>query len=237
MLMLKTPFSFNAWLVSATLSLSSASIYAAGSGGHDAHVHGQASLTIAALGNQVLVELTSPAANLVGFENKAENKQQRETVEQAAQLLNQGTDLFQFNGMSCTLKEVEHNLQQVLLAQHDEHEDEHHEDESEHEDHHDDHDKHHDNESEHKDHHDDHDKHHDDESEHKDHHDESHQEVHSDIEAEYRFACSGKGPLESIEVKLPQYFSQIEKLATEWVTQSQQGAVNITAKNTTVVLR
>ena len=73
----------------------------------NAHVHGAAQLNIAALEGQVLIELLSPAANLVGFENKADNKKQRRQVLQASQLLNNGNDLFTFNDAECQLTKFE----------------------------------------------------------------------------------------------------------------------------------
>ena len=229
-----------------------------GVNGQEAHVHGAASLNIAALEGAVLIEFTSPAANLVGFENKADSKKQRQQVLEAGQILENGTDLFAFSGANCKLAESENNLKDVLLEDHDGHHDDHDDD---HKDHHKGHDKyadkHHD--DDHKDHHKDHDKHadkhHDDD--HKDHHkghdkhadkhhdghyddqhhDDHDEEAHSDIAATYEFTCA-KGQLPSaIDVQLIKRFSGIETLTTEWVTASQQGAVALNQTVTRVSLK
>ena len=43
---------------------------------HDAHVHGVAHLNVALEGNDLYIELTSPAANIVGFEHDPRTQNQ-----------------------------------------------------------------------------------------------------------------------------------------------------------------
>lgn len=50
---------------------------------HDAHVHGVGKLNVALDGDDLIIELTSPAANIVGFEHTPENEQQSHEVHEA----------------------------------------------------------------------------------------------------------------------------------------------------------
>ena len=45
---------------------------------HDAHVHGIGKLNVAFDGNNLIIELTSPAVNIVGFEHQAQNQKEEE---------------------------------------------------------------------------------------------------------------------------------------------------------------
>lgn len=54
---------------------------------HDAHEHGHAVLNVVREGDELLIELISPAVNLVGFEHSPENEAQHEQVERALNLL------------------------------------------------------------------------------------------------------------------------------------------------------
>lgn len=63
---------------------------------HMPHVHGAATLSIALEGNQLQMELDSPAINLVGFEHQPYNNQQRQSVEDAIRLLKDVKKLLTF---------------------------------------------------------------------------------------------------------------------------------------------
>lgn len=196
----------------------------------NAHVHGAAQLSIAALEGQVLIELLSPAANLVGFENKADNKKQRQQVLEANQLLNNGNDLFTFSNAKCQLTKFETNIKDVLLADDDDHDDKH----SDHGKHHDDNrEKHHKGQKNKHKHHDEH--HHADHRSHDEHPDD--QEAHSDIAVTYEYTCNNGQLPSAINVQLINRFGGIETLTTEWVTAVQQGAVEVSQSNTRVSLK
>ncbi len=130
---------------------------------------------------------------------------------------------------------------------HDEHDDEHHhEDEHEHEDEH-----HHEDEHEHEDEHHHEDEHeHDDEQHHEDehadahehddehhdehHHDEHHEhdeEVHSDVTASYTYRCDDTNKLETMMVGSGKLPFAIETLQVMWVSESGQGATELTEDN------
>lgn len=97
-----------------------------------AHQHGVAELTLAQDGDQVLVQLDSPMANLVGFEGKPANDEQRA----AMQDLKTKLDLPLIAIKDCQLLDMEASYPQ---ADHDDHEEhahgEHDHDEHEHEEH------------------------------------------------------------------------------------------------------
>jgi len=51
-----------------------------------------------------------------------------------------------------------------------------------------------------------------------------HQESHSEITAHYQFSCLHSAKLTSVSVELLEKFTAIEKLETQWVADSKQGA-------------
>lgn len=99
---------------------------------HGAHVHGEATLTLALEGSDVEIMLESPAANIIGFEYKAATEEEKRIEKQAADTL-KSAGMFTFSGADCELEKVVVALPGVgSEAAHDEHGD-----------HHDDHDSHH----------------------------------------------------------------------------------------------
>ncbi|WP_159739538.1 zinc uptake protein ZrgA [Vibrio atypicus] len=163
---------------------------------HDAHVHGEVELNIAQDGQELLIEITAPGADVVGFEHAPENDQQKQTLAQAVKTLNSANLVFSLTqAADCQLSH--YSVSHTLEDKHGEHNhDEHHDHkghgEHDHDEHHDhkghddhDHDEHHDhkghddhNHDEHHDHkgHDDHD--HDEHHDHKGHDDHDHDEHH-----------------------------------------------------------
>lgn len=63
---------------------------------HEAHIHGIASLTLAAENREVQVMLSSPAANLLGFEHPPANEAERTAVARAKTSLEETRRLFGF---------------------------------------------------------------------------------------------------------------------------------------------
>lgn len=75
---------------------------------HGSHVHGVAELAIAAEGESVLVELDSPAANILGFEHAPSNPEQEQTLHHAVEHLRDAQHMLRFNPQSrCRLVEVD----------------------------------------------------------------------------------------------------------------------------------
>ncbi len=60
----------------------------------EAHVHGIGRLNVALEGNQLAIELISPAANIVGFEHEPENKAQEKAISDATVALKDAAQVF-----------------------------------------------------------------------------------------------------------------------------------------------
>ena len=194
------------------LVLSSALCFASGDDEHrqhGAHVHGLAQMNLAVEGQNVLLELASPAMNIVGFEHMPSTDEQRHAVHEAAEMLEDGTSLFEFSKEAgCTLVAAE--IESSLLA--DEHDDEHADEDS-------------------------HGKGHDEESHDKDHdHSAAGEEEHSEFEARYQFTCSSPQKLKSLTVNLFTAFPGFEEIETQILTDSGQSGAELTDGNNRVDL-
>ena len=75
---------------------------------HDSHQHGVAELNIAIDGSNLMIELQSPAANIVGFEHSPRNAQQRTLIDNAVNTLEKPEQLFLISPEArCILEEAE----------------------------------------------------------------------------------------------------------------------------------
>ena len=86
---------------------------------HEAHVHGKVEVNIAQDGQELLVEVTAPGADVVGFEHAPETAEQKKVFEQAIAQLNKPDELFGFKNASCTLKFK--SVTNTLEDDHDDH--------------------------------------------------------------------------------------------------------------------
>lgn len=114
---------------------------------HDAHVHGIAGLNLALEGDEVHIELDSPAANIVGFEHAPSSEADHAALDKAVVILKDGNRLFKFNDAAGCKMEKAHIESGLLEEEHAEHADkdggEHaHEAKHEHEEHEDEHEGH-----------------------------------------------------------------------------------------------
>ena len=171
---------------------------------HDAHVHGIAALNLALDGEEVHIELDSPAANIVGFEHAPSSEADYAALDKAVAALKIGDQLFRFNDEAGCRKEKA-MVKSALL-------------EEEHADHHD-----HEEKGEHG-----HEKHEHEEHGHDEHEGE---ETHSDIEAVYHFECAKPGKLTQLTVELFEAFPATEELNVQYIIESKQGARELTAKD------
>ncbi|PSW00892.1 zinc uptake protein ZrgA [Photobacterium lipolyticum] len=74
---------------------------------HDAHQHGIVEFNIAQDGQDLLLEITAPGADVVGFEHPPTSEQQQQAVERAIEELKQATELFAFTASAkCQLTEA-----------------------------------------------------------------------------------------------------------------------------------
>ncbi|MFM2629563.1 DUF2796 domain-containing protein [Vibrio chagasii] len=210
---------------------------------HGAHVHGQVEVNIAQDGQELLVEVTAPGADVVGFEHAPETAEQKKVFEQAIAQLNKPDELFSFNNANCTLKFK--SVSNTLESDHDEHEGHDHEghdhakhDHDDHEGHdhaehdHDDHKDHDHAEHDHDDHKDhdhaehDHDDHKDHDQEGHDHHDhEGHDHSeggHGEFTVEYHYQCSDVAKLDTVNTQWFSKFSNTEKMTVNLLTDTAQ---------------
>lgn len=183
--------------------LPAASVYTAESMQREfaAHVHGEAKLFIALEGSDLEINFESPAMSLLGFEHRAETREQIAAVEKATETLNSAENLFEFSGADCELQETEVNFSSIANADHVDH----------------------DHAAENV----------DDEGSDESHSDDS---EHSDISAHYAFTCSDGGALEAISTSLVSHSFGIERVDVMWVTDTSQGAIELTPNNRTVLL-
>jgi hypothetical protein len=177
---------------------------------HEAHEHGVASLNVAVEGNNIYIEFSSPAANVVGFEHHPRTHDQKDAVKDAVKKLQEGDALFILSSGSES-KLVKSSVDTDIDKDADHHS------ESEHghgeEEHHD--------QEEH------HDKEHSEAEEH---------ERHSEFEAQYHFVCKKPDRLSQIDVKLFGVFPGIEHIEVQLITETKQTAVELTAKRNKISL-
>jgi len=215
---------------------------------HDAHIHGVVELNIAQDGNDLLLEITAPGSDIVGFEHAPQTQEQTQSIQQAMLTLKKTSSLFEINSdANCELTDSDVN--QSLSKQNDDHDHSNHDDHdhSEHDDHdhsnHDDHDhsSHDDHDhSSHDDHdhssHDDHDhSNHDDHdhSNHDDHDHSDHANKHGEFTAQYSFSCKNIAQLNEINLSWFNHFPSTEKISVQAITDKGQQANQLTENNTT----
>ncbi|MEZ8575340.1 DUF2796 domain-containing protein [Vibrio splendidus] len=205
---------------------------------HEAHVHGKVEVNIAQDGQELLVEVTAPGADVVGFEHAPETAEQKKVFAQAIAQLNKPEELFGFTNASCTLKFK--SVTNTLEDDHDDHEGHDHA-EGEHDDHeghdhaehdHDDHKDHDHAEHDHDDHkghdhaehdHDDHEGHDHAEHDHDDHEGHDHSEGgHGEFTVEYHYQCSDIEKLDTVNTQWFSKFSNTKSMTVNLLTDSAQ---------------
>jgi len=202
---------------------------------HDAHIHGVVELNIAQDGNDLLLEITAPGSDIVGFEHAPQTQEQTQALQQATSTLKKATSLFQINsGANCEL--TESYVSQSLSSEnndHSGHDDHNHSSHDEH-DHssHDDHDH-----SSHDDHdhssHDDHDHSSHGDHDHSSHGDHDHSS-HGEFTAQYSFSCKNIAQLNEIKLSWFNHFPSTEKISVQAITDKGQQASQLTENNATL---
>ncbi|ANB98258.1 zinc uptake protein ZrgA [Vibrio parahaemolyticus] len=183
---------------------------------HSAHVHGHVEFNIAQDGSDLLLEITAPGADVVGFEHAPENAEQEKTLQHAVATLEDSNALFAINPQAqCEIEEV--HVEHTLGGQHEEHE--HHD----HEGH--DHDEHA---------HHDHDKHDHDGREG---HNHSEHSDHGEFTVQYRFHCAQVGELSRIQTDWFNQFPSTESVNVNLFTDTTQSATSLTKSNTQIAIK
>ncbi|EGR1590972.1 TPA: DUF2796 domain-containing protein [Vibrio parahaemolyticus] len=183
---------------------------------HSAHVHGHVEFNIAQDGSDLLLEITAPGADVVGFEHAPENAEQEKTLQHAVATLEDSNALFAINPQAqCEIEEV--HVEHSLGGQHEEHE--HHDHEGhDHDEHaHHDHDKH------------DHDSH--------EGHDHSEHSDHGEFTVQYRFHCAQVGELSRIQTDWFNQFPSTESVNVNLFTDTTQSAISLTKSNTQIAIK
>lgn len=103
---------------------------------HEAHEHGGGQLNVAVEQNSLMIDLSLPAMNVLGFEHPAHDQSERDQITRAADLLRNGMELFvPTPAAKCVLTLVE--VESALLGNAEHHDDAAgHEEEHEHEEEH-----------------------------------------------------------------------------------------------------
>ena len=170
---------------------------------HGAHVHGIAALNLALEGQEVQIELDSPAANIAGFEHAPSSADDHAALDKAVATLKDGDRLFTFNDDAGCRMETATVTSELLGQEHDEREGHAREGTESHA--------------------------YVDKQGHG--HEEHEGETHSDIKAAYHFECDTPDKLEQLTVELFDAFSGMEKIKVQFVIESRQGAAELTAKD------
>ncbi|EHK2864970.1 DUF2796 domain-containing protein [Vibrio parahaemolyticus] len=176
---------------------------------HSAHVHGHVEFNIAQDGSDLLLEITAPGADVVGFEHAPENAEQEKTLQHAVATLEDSNALFAINPQAqCEIEEV--HVEHTLGGQHEEHE-------------HHDHDEHA---------HHDHDGHEGHEG-----HDHSEHSDHGEFTVQYRFHCAQVGELSRIQTDWFNQFPSTESVNVNLFTDTTQSATSLTKSNTQIAIK
>ncbi len=212
---------------------------------HDAHVHGHVEFNIAQDGQDLLVEITAPGADVVGFEHAPKTEAEKASVAKAKATLNDVNSVLVLpTSAGCKLVDVD--VDTTLESHEDHHDHDDHKDHDEHHDHddHKDHDEHHDHDD-HKDHdehhdhddHKDHDEHHDhdDHKDHDEHKDHGH-DGHGEFSVQYQFTCNDFSKLNQIDTQWFTHFPATEKVSVNLLTDAAQSATELTSGNTVIKL-
>ncbi len=178
---------------------------------HSAHVHGHVEFNIAQDGSDLLLEITAPGADVVGFEHAPENAEQEKTLQHAVATLEDSNALFAINPQAqCEIEEV--HVEHSLGGQHEEHE------HNDHEGH--DHDEH---------------AHHDHDSH--EGHDHSEHSDHGEFTVQYRFHCAQVGELSRIQTDWFNQFPSTESVNVNLFTDTTQSATSLTKSNTQIAIK
>ncbi|EEX93405.1 putative zinc-binding protein [Vibrio orientalis CIP 102891 = ATCC 33934] len=196
-----------------TLAVSSFAQAEEGFRQHSAHVHGVVEFNIAQDANELLMEITAPGADVVGFELAPQTDEQKHQLEAAVTQLSDANSIFTLAasaGCKIEHKSVSHTLGKDNHKGHDHHDDHEHHDEHKGHDHHDDH-EHHDEHKGH-DHHDDH---------------EGHSSSHGEFTVEYHFECSDIAKLDEINTNWFSHFPNTESIKVNVLTDTKQAAMQL----------
>jgi G3E family GTPase len=181
-----------------TLAVSSFAQAEEGFRQHSAHVHGVVEFNIAQDANELLMEITAPGADVVGFEHAPQTDEQKHQLEAAVAQLKDANSIFTLAasaGCKVEHKSVTHTLGEDSHKGHDHHDDHEHHDEHKGHDHHDDH--------------------------------EGHSSSHGEFTVEYHFECSDIAKLDEINTNWFSHFPNTESIKVNVLTDTKQAAMQL----------
>ncbi|PSW10614.1 DUF2796 domain-containing protein [Photobacterium rosenbergii] len=212
---------------------------------HDAHVHGVVEVNIAQDGQDLLMEIHAPGADVVGFEHAPQTDEQKAAIENAiAKLKSPDSTWMLTANAKCQL--VESQVTETLSSgssdghdhgdhdhdkhDHGDHGHDHDHDKHDHGDHGHDHDKH-----DHDDHGHDHDKHDHDDHGHDDHdHDHDHDHgAHGEFSAQYTYKCDNIEQLTDVKTQWFTHFPTTERITVNAITEKGQKGGSLTSSSIT----
>ncbi len=175
---------------------------------HEAHVHGHVELNIAQDSHDLLIEVTAPGADIVGFEHAPENDQQKAALNNALKTLKSADYLFTLTSAAkCHLEQI--NVMHTLEdSEKNHHEHEHEHEHAKHEDEHHKHDAHH------------HDK----------------EVKHGSFSAQYNFHCDNIAKLNKIDTQWFKLFPATKEIDVNLLTDKVQTALELKPGKTTISL-
>lgn len=176
---------------------------------HDAHMHGHVEFNIAQDGQELLLEVSAPGADIVGFEHPPQTDSEKQALAKAIDRLRQPQQLITLSGNAhCELefKSVKHTLsdEQHDHADHDSHK---HEEKHEHDEHKNDH--HEDN-----------------------HHDHEPHAQHGSFTVEYHYQCGDVSQLSAFQTTWFDAFPSTKSIEVNVLTDRKQTALELTPTKT-----
>ncbi|WED26986.1 DUF2796 domain-containing protein [Vibrio sp. DW001] len=175
---------------------------------HEAHIHGHVEFNMAQEGSELLVEITAPGSDIVGFEHAPADEQQHQLIEQAEQTLKQAESILLISqDANCRVEHI--NVTNTLESeeQHGEHDE-----------------------------HDEHDEHEGDEHNHDDSHEGSEHEEsgHGQFTVEYHFECSEISKLHQVKTTWFEHFPKTDKISVNLLTDTSQKALELNSNHTLI---
>lgn len=187
------------------------------------HVHGQGQLLIAQEGEQWQFEFILPAADILGFEHSPETQAQKEKLLYVINKVENVEQILRFPP-HCTVISANHSLDQFANEKNS-HQDNHTNEKEHHHDHvnknTDGHKHAHTKSDAHK---------HEHKHEHnhgQSHEHDAHNDSHADVSLVYSVRCNRT--LDSLQIPLLSWSTSLESLSAQWITNTQQGAKDLTA--------
>ncbi|MBF4283102.1 DUF2796 domain-containing protein [Vibrio anguillarum] len=180
---------------------------------HEAHVHGHVEFNIAQDGQDLLIEITAPGADVVGFEHAPQNDEQQQRLNKVLEQFSHADGIFQLPAPAkCHLEES--RIAHTLNSEHHDHDHDHHEKHD---------DKHQDKDAQHA--------HHDHK---KDVHDEGEHSGHGEFTIQYQYHCDNMPQLQYLDTQWFNLFPNTQTISANVLTDKAQSASELKTNSTRI---